>query len=555
MKVFHLLISLLFLARTYALSVLEPWPNGTKVFYYDKSYGEWINGKILEYDRQTELYTMKWEDGRTEDSSRFNDNDLYNMVENYETLWPIGTPLYNSVNATFGTVADLTQFGSYTITWENGDVENDQHSLDKVDTMVKDYMVYHEEAGLIPLGTHVYYYDEEDKKWDMGKVTKWTSTQGYTIMWGDNVTEIGLYTDRVMHDMVNNYKSKTAIESDEPIPEGTGVYDYDHEAHAWYKGTITKQSPQLGYTIMWENSAIEVAQYSHDEVRQMVLNFMNKDLISPDTEIIPVGTYVEQDGAITRIGHIKRWTPMDGYTVYWEDGSIDTKTYTKVQIDSMMRAYHNKNTDHWPEGTRLYQLHNNIWREGVISDWSSQTSYIITWKDGTIENNAYTGNEMNEMVKFAHLYLSEDSPYVGNSIAVGTPVFLNYDDEWYEGVITAYEPKEGYTITWNHGTEETNEYSKSELDEMIDNWKTKRPPSKYGPWVSSNDTNPMYGVLIFFCFLAISGPVLILFRKYVLRLRDEREIQDDDGEGEIMFQDPNALPSDPKLLPDAKDFA
>ena len=94
---------------------------------------------------------------------------------------------------------------------------------------------------------------------------------------------------------------------------------------------------------------------------------------------------------------------------------------------------------------------------------------------------------------------------------------------------------------------------------MIDNWKTKRPPSKFGPWVAPDDTNPMYGVLVFFLFLAVAGPVLILFRKYVLKLRDEREIQDDDGDDHesttIMFQDPHALPRDPKLLPDAKEFA
>jgi len=557
MKAFHLLLSLLFLARSYA-SFLEPYPNGTKVFYYDKSYGEWINGKIVEFNSETELYAMQWEDGRTEDSSRFNDNDLYDMVENYETLWPIGTPLYNSVNATFGSITGLSQFGAYTITWDNGDVEIDLHALDKVDEMVKDYMVHSEEAGLIPLGTHVYYYDEEDKEWDMGKVTKWTSTQGYTILWGDNVTEVGLYTDRAMHDMVNNYKSKNAIESDEAIPEGTGVYGYNQEDHAWYEGTITKESPQLGYTIMWENSAIEIAQYSHDEVRQMVLNFMNKKLISPDTEVIPIGTFVEQDGASSKkIGRVKKWTPMDGYTVQWIDGSIDNKTFTKVQIDSMMRAYHTNNTDHWPAGTRLYQLQQNIgiWREGVISGWSSETSYIITWSDGTIENNAYSKNEMNEMVKYAHLYLSEDSAYVGNSIEVGTSVFLNYDDEWYEGVITAYDPMEGYTITWTDGSTETNAYTKAELDEMIDNWKTKRPPSRFGPWVSSKDSNPMYGVLIFFLFLAVAGPVLILFRKFILT-RDEREIQQHDGEESvIMFQDPNALPGDPKLIPDIKELA
>lgn len=396
MKSFNLLISLLFLARTYA----ETFPNNTKVFYYDKSYGEWIDGKILYYNPETELYMMQWEDGRTEDSSKFNEKQLFDMVENYETLWPIGTPVYHTGDEKFGTVTGLSQFGAYTITWDNGEVEVDQHALDKVDQMVKDYMVHSEEAGLIPLGTHVYFYDEADKEWNTGKITKWTSTQGYTIMWGNNETEVGIYSDRAIHDMVNNYKSKKVIESDEPIPEGTGVYGYNFEDHAWYGGTITKVSPQLGYTIMWDNSAIEIAQYSQDEVRQLVLNFINRDFIKPDTEVISIGSFVEQDGTTKTIGHIKSWTPMDGYTVQWEDGTIDKKTYTKIQIDNMMRAYHTNNTDHWPAGTRLYQLQTNgIWRQGTISGWSSDSGYIIIWENGVIENDAYSKMEMNEMVK------------------------------------------------------------------------------------------------------------------------------------------------------------
>lgn len=384
-----------------------------------------MNG-VLDFNGETLTYTLEWEDGRIENGTKFSDDDLYNMVENYETLWPIETPLYNSLNATFGTITGLTQYGTYTITWENGYVEIDQHSLDKVDTMVKDYMVHSEEAGLIPLGTHVYYYDKDEKEWDMGKVSKWTSTQGYTILWSDNVTEVGLYTDRAMHDMVNNYRSKKVIESNEPVPEGTGVYDYDHEDHKWYKGTITKQSPQLGYTIMWENSAIEIAQYSQDEVHQMVLNFMNKNLISPDTEVIPVGTLLEQDGATTKIGHVKRWTPQEGYTVQWEDGSIAAKTYTKTQIDSMMRAYHTNNTDHWPAGTRLYQLHYGEWREGVISGWSSQTSYKITWGDGTVEDDAYTKMEMNEMVKVRQDWRIMDRELIPFLSGLSVPNILSF---------------------------------------------------------------------------------------------------------------------------------
>jgi hypothetical protein len=41
-----------------------------------------------------------------------------------------------------------------------------------------------------------------------------------------------------------------------------------------------------------------------------------------------------------------------------------------------------------------------------------------------------------------------DSPYLGNTFAVGTQVYLDYDDEWYEGVISSYDPDTGYTITW-----------------------------------------------------------------------------------------------------------
>ena len=108
------------------------------------------------------------------------------------------------------------------------------------------------------------------------------------------------------------------------------------------------------------------------------------------------------------------------------------------------------------------------------------------------------------------------------------------------------------------GSEETNVYTKEELDEMIENWKTKRPPSRLGgPWVSSRDSSPLYGILIFVFLMAVVIPVIILFRKYTLCRSDEREIQAFDGdEAEIMFADPHALPKDPKLLPslDAKEF-
>lgn len=110
------------------------------------------------------------------------------------------------------------------------------------------------------------------------------------------------------------------------------------------------------------------------------------------------------------------------------------------------------------------------------------------------------------------------------------------------------------------GTEETNMYTKDELDEMIYNWKTKRPPSRIGgAWVSTTDTSPWYGVLICFLLAAMVGPMLILYRKFLLICRDDREIQDGDGDldSEILFPDPHSLPSDPKLMPppESKEFA
>lgn len=98
-------------------------------------------------------------------------------------------------------------------------------------------------------------------------------------------------------------------------------------------------------------------------------------------------------------------------------------------------------------------------------------------------------------------------------------------------------------------------YTKEELDEMIYNWKTKRPPSRIGgPWVSTKDDDPMYGIIVFVLLMSVVGPLLILFRKFILT-RDEREIQQDGEESEIIFPDPYQSSSlmtstDPKLLPD-----
>lgn len=398
---FVLLLCLLLAATAH--SITTHYPIGTEVFFYDDGYKEWQNGEIVEYDADTEIYKIKWEDGRKENSTSYTETQLYEMVENYEALWPVGTEVYHKVNATWmsGTITHLSKYGDYAITWSSGTIEVDQYTDDQIDEMVKDYMLHKDLDGRIPVGTHVYFYDEGDSEWEVGTITKFNSEHGYTIEWEDGTIEKGKYTDHEMHEMVSNFKSKSVIADSEAIPAGTGVYQYDPDAHKWYQGVITKHSPQLGYTIVWESEAIEVAQYSPDEVRQMVLNYMNKGFISSSTKVIPIGTKLQwssDDGNDIKEGKIKKWTPMTGYSVEWDNGQEDG-VYSLGEIEKMMQQYHAADSDHWPIGTRVYQKYNNGWREGTISYWNKENSYSITWGDDSVETDVYTDAEINEMVK------------------------------------------------------------------------------------------------------------------------------------------------------------
>jgi hypothetical protein len=402
MKSFALLLCLLLVVGVHSFSI--HYPVGTKLFFYDNGYKEWQNGEILEYDADTEIYKIKWEDGRIADSSSYTETQLYDMAENYEALWPIGTEVYHKVNSTWmaGTITTLTKYGDYAITWSSGVIEVDQYSDDQIDEMVTDYMLHKDQDGRIPVGTRVYFFDQSDSAWDEGIITKWTPDHGYTIEWEDGTTEVGKYNDHEMHEMVDNYKGKSVIEDSEPVPAGTGVYQFDPLAHSWYAGVITKHSPQLGYTIVWESEAIEVAQYTPDEVRQMVLNYMNKDHISADTKLIPIGTKLQwrtDDGTDIKEGKIKKWTPMDGYSVEWDDGRVEEGVYSLSEIEKMAQQYRAADSDHWPIGTGVYQKYQNGWREGSIIGWNKENSYTITWSDDSIETDVYSEHDINEMVK------------------------------------------------------------------------------------------------------------------------------------------------------------
>lgn len=282
-----------------------------------------------------------------------------------------------------------------------------------IEEVVKDYFLDTIEDR-VPIGTKLYWYSDSDHNWFEGEIIDYTDNEGYSILWEDDTTtEVDFQQEDEVKQMANYYQHREDIEEEsEPIPSGTRIFHYFEDEEEWYEGNITSWSPTTGYIVMWEDRSVEVNSYDQEQILQMVLNYMNVDLIDQESNRpLPVGTrliwYSEDDANMSMEGKIVKWSPMDGYFIKWVDESVEVGVYSDDEMDQMALNYINlhgddlatENKDTFPIGTQLYLMLDGQTFEGSISDYDSEIGYTISWNNGDVEVNEYSDLEIQEMIE------------------------------------------------------------------------------------------------------------------------------------------------------------
>jgi len=213
-------------------------------------------------------------------------------------------------------------------------------------------------------------------------------------------------------------------------PVGTKVY-YEFD-DGWYQGTITDYDDD-GYTITWSDDSKDIDDFEDETVDQMVQNYQTM--------------VANNDGT---------------------DNSDSEPTPAPTEDDS------------WPVGTKVYWEFDDGWYDGTITDYDAD-GYTITWSDASQDYDDFDDADVDKMVEnYKTMVANNDgtdysdteptpAPTVDDAWPIGTKVYWEFDDGWYEGTITDYDD-DGYSITWSDDSQDIDDFEDETVDKMVENY-------------------------------------------------------------------------------------
>lgn len=306
-----------------------------------------------------------------------------------------------------------------------------------------------------PVGTKVYYEFEDG--WYEGEITE--SDDIYVITWEDGSVDSDEYEDEVVDQMVQNYIDMVANDggddmedgSPTPAPTENDEYEIGTPVYAqfdgvWYKGNITDYD-EWGYTITWEDNSVDYDDFSDEDVDQFVENY---------------------------IRYVENGEPLPTSPAAGDAAPAPTEAPTAAPTED----------DGWPVGTKVYYEFEDGWYQGTITE--SDDIYVITWEDGSVDSDEYEDEVVDQMVQ-DYIDMVEngdggddddyddddydDDDEDDDTWPRGTKVYGQFEDGWYKGTITDYD-EDGYTIEWDDGSIDYDDFSDEEVDQMVENYET-----------------------------------------------------------------------------------
>jgi len=259
---------------------------------YQEFDSGWAQGRITAFDGG--VYTISWDDGSV-DVDQWEDSAIVQMINNYGSSfgYEAGTNVYQVFDGDWylGTITNYEN-NVYSITWSNGDVDNDDWDPEDVFKMVKNYQdnfpggsqpgqpsvdeTPPQQNPLIPQNTPVFkVFDGEPYT---GLVTDFSPDEGYTITWSDNSVDIGEWSVDDINQMIADYQAQASAGDEPPSRDDIDYYEAGTPVYGvfdgvGYDGTITEYNMNTGqYTIVWADGSEDIGGWSNDDIAQMVAN-------------------------------------------------------------------------------------------------------------------------------------------------------------------------------------------------------------------------------------------------------------------------------------------
>lgn len=182
-------------------------------------------------------------------------------------------------------------------------------------------------------------------------------------------------------------------------------------------------------------------------------------------------------------GAITGYDSESGYETTWSDGDVEYFTDLDL-VNQMVYDYSSFVRDHddgschdaWPAGTKIWVWEDNQGWWGQIT-LCQDGVYTTSWENGDV-GYYDEGEDFDKMVTDAKERANNDDPednfdkeeavhdFTEQTYDIGTIVYKEFEDGWYQGTITAYDDEAGYTVMWEDGDEEVYPAGQ-EVDQMV----------------------------------------------------------------------------------------
>jgi len=265
------------------------------------------------------------------------------------------------------------------------------------------------------------------------------------------------------------------LDDDEPWDNGTKVYN-EFPNEGWWSGTITSYTASTDiYTVTWEDGSTDYYD-DGDKIDQMVAFAQNDPLNNPagasDAGAYPAGTAVSFyedgewfDGVVVQYG-------SNSYTVRWDEDDEIEQVPSGAEMDQMVQdalGDDDAPPDGWEVsrsttspsitiGTPVSFYEDGGWSDGQVNGYSGGV-YSVLWDDGTTDQYADSGDDMDELNQAALDAIGDDDAPPGTvesgseivsgpKFEIGTPVSDWEDGEWVDGTVINFQDG-SYLVRWS----------------------------------------------------------------------------------------------------------
>jgi hypothetical protein len=230
-----------------------PYASGTPVYWQFPNEG-WWKGLITNYNADTGMYTIQWEDGSM---------DYYDDLETVDQMvaYAQNDPQTTTAATTAGTAAATVA--------PTEDVTEDATEEDTED-VTEDVTEQVAAGQLWDLGTPVAEYEEG--QWWYGTITSYSDADGYSVTWDDD-GEVETFTDyTLVNQMVSDGEPTETVaptdeDTEEDTEEDTDVRDqgnkyavgqsvYKEFDDGWWVGVV-EATHRHYYAVRWSDGSLE----------------------------------------------------------------------------------------------------------------------------------------------------------------------------------------------------------------------------------------------------------------------------------------------------------